>query len=156
MKEQDAISKRGLVWQCMQCDFAAEKRYAINHVYVYHKTTDETPYHCSLCNFKSMDLKSLQAHVWRYQAHKKAKEQSGKSNVDDKVFLVENKAPTRIMEGIDIAPWTVAKSREFWHKRQKKQTKRAEWRTINLSSNCATPGNYNCTFGKCTLPNAEH
>ena len=119
MKEQDAISKRGLVWQCMQCDFAAEKRYAINHVYVYHKTTDETPYHCSLCNFKSMDLKSLQAHVWRYQAHKKAKEQSGKSNVDDKVFLVENKAPTRIMEGIDIAPWTVAKSREFWQKRQK-------------------------------------
>ena len=88
----------------------------MNHVYIYHKTTDETPYYCSLWNFKSLDQKSLHAHVWRYQAHKKVKEQLGQSNVDDTTFSVENKTPTGIVEGIDIAPWTVANSREFWKK----------------------------------------
>lgn len=102
----DADKAKRRFYVCLHCpkvnQWHMNQKYRMTaHVYKQHLATDKAPYYCNLCLFRSTTREALDSHVTSYRRHALAASLI-RGPVDHQKYLVANRNPTMLAEGVDF------------------------------------------------------
>lgn len=58
-------------FRCMKCEYTGFRPGVINHIFVKHRSADQAPYTCTVCQYRGTSEDQMSQHVLHYPPHAK-------------------------------------------------------------------------------------